>query len=453
MQTSTEILEKCRYHFKERMFLPNYVLFEYNNNRQKIIEKQISAYNGVKIKHNHGYFLNIKEEKLKINSSIKKIKNYAENFKNHFSNEEKHPYFPKSFIDKFDKELKSYLKNIEELENDNFLYSLENDLTNEIDKQIENLKSIIQNDVILDKVESFFEIGNPYSFSRIVDIIKEGKFRFSELIPPGYKDADTKDGISKYADLIIWKQILDFGKENSCPIIFVSNDVKEDWNEIDISTNDKKNIKTNRNKPRYELLMEFFENTSENIKKITLTDFINDFNTQLINKFDTSTLIEIRLKDVGKLIKEKTDTMIFEMESEIIQFISSENELVLLGEDTHVNDESYVIDKVIEVEESIIDNNRIAVEYYISVQNFIEYEYVEYWGRDEDTKEVIASPPSTLTKEGEIIVKLKKNFMVEFYDDYKYEIHNEPGYEFEIFEDNRSIRIDSWDERIDYEFN
>lgn len=141
------------------------------------------------------------------------------------------------------------------------------------------------------------------------------------------------------------------------------------------------------------------------------------------------------------------------MESEIIQFISVENEVALFGEDTHVNDESYVIDKVIEVEESIIDNNRITIEYYIAVQNFIEYEYVEYWGKDDDTKEVITSPPSTLTKEGEIIVKLKMNFMVKFFDDYKYEIHNESGYEFEIFEDNRSIRIDSWDQRIDYEFN
>lgn len=88
---------------------------------------------------------------------------------------------------------------------------------------------------------------------RLLEYIQEGELRFKYKMPPGYmdesekdkekeqgKDKETKrnnkeDGfeirIRKYGDLFIWKEILEIGKSlsNGEKIIFLTNDVKEDW--------------------------------------------------------------------------------------------------------------------------------------------------------------------------------------------------------------------------------
>jgi hypothetical protein len=58
--------------------------------------------------------------------------------------------------------------------------------------------------------------------------VAEGEFRYRNYVSPGFKD-DNKEGTQKYGDLIIWKQILSFAKDNNKPIILVSNDKKSDW--------------------------------------------------------------------------------------------------------------------------------------------------------------------------------------------------------------------------------
>lgn len=88
---------------------------------------------------------------------------------------------------------------------------------------------------------------------RLLKYIQEGELRFKYKMPPGYmdeaekdkekeqgKDKETKrnnkeDGfeirIRKYGDLFIWKEILEIGKSltEEEKIIFLTNDVKEDW--------------------------------------------------------------------------------------------------------------------------------------------------------------------------------------------------------------------------------
>lgn len=58
--------------------------------------------------------------------------------------------------------------------------------------------------------------------------IKEAENRFSKRVPPGYKDA-AKEGVSKYGDVILWFQIIEKAKIEKKPVIFITDDRKEDW--------------------------------------------------------------------------------------------------------------------------------------------------------------------------------------------------------------------------------
>lgn len=71
------------------------------------------------------------------------------------------------------------------------------------------------------------KVLKPFSPEEISEIEKEGEQRYSDKIPPGWKDASKGD--NRYGDLINWKEILRFAKESGKSIIYVSNDVKEDW--------------------------------------------------------------------------------------------------------------------------------------------------------------------------------------------------------------------------------
>lgn len=78
------------------------------------------------------------------------------------------------------------------------------------------------------------------SITEILEYIKEGEFRYSYKMPPGYMDEDKdkeskeKDSfetrIRKYGDLFVWKEILSIGSgANGNKVLFITNDVKEDW--------------------------------------------------------------------------------------------------------------------------------------------------------------------------------------------------------------------------------
>ncbi|MFV5442921.1 PIN-like domain-containing protein [Acinetobacter oleivorans] len=73
-------------------------------------------------------------------------------------------------------------------------------------------------------------------------LYKEGERRYANGIPPGYKDILKEeefffDGLrykSKFGDLIIFKQIIEFSKEKNIKnIVFISEDIKEDWRSVE----------------------------------------------------------------------------------------------------------------------------------------------------------------------------------------------------------------------------
>ena len=72
-------------------------------------------------------------------------------------------------------------------------------------------------------------VGAPYSDERLRALYDEGRTRFQEHVPPGFRDAETKPEPSRYGDLVLWQQVLDEAARRDAPVILVINDSKDDW--------------------------------------------------------------------------------------------------------------------------------------------------------------------------------------------------------------------------------
>lgn len=134
-----------------------------------------------------------------------------------------------------------------------------------------NAPDFDKDDVVKNKILSMYDkrVGNDYNCDELLEIYAKGKIRYENKIPPGYKD-DTRDkremgGRHVYGDLIVWMQIMDYAEANKKDVIFVGEDLKEDWWEKD----DGK-----INKPRQELLDEFRYRTGREIVFHTQKRFI-----------------------------------------------------------------------------------------------------------------------------------------------------------------------------------
>ena len=86
---------------------------------------------------------------------------------------------------------------------------------------------------LVQKVEQYGHVLPSPSQEEIFKWCEEGQDRYKKEIPPGFKDAKNKDGVRKYGDLIIWKELLKFACEQKKDIIFITDDVKADWWETD----------------------------------------------------------------------------------------------------------------------------------------------------------------------------------------------------------------------------
>jgi len=139
----------------------------------------------------------------------------------------------------------------------------------ELEKQKKKHPDFKSNDLVLSQITGLFKnkIGTEFSKDVLKKIYLEGKERYSERIPPGYKDADKSDKSERnvYGDLIIWKELIGHTQKEKKPIIFITDDRKEDWWSIE-------NGKTIR--PREELIKEFYDATSIRILIYNADNFL-----------------------------------------------------------------------------------------------------------------------------------------------------------------------------------
>ncbi len=107
-------------------------------------------------------------------------------------------------------------------------------LINQLEDQKAALLNRLNNDEVLEFVASLFDgsTGTEFSETELKDIATDGNHRFQHEIPPGYKDGKkdaSGDPYRKYGDLIIWRQLIAKAKAWTVPIIFITDDRKEDW--------------------------------------------------------------------------------------------------------------------------------------------------------------------------------------------------------------------------------
>lgn len=96
----------------------------------------------------------------------------------------------------------------------------------------------ITNDDVKDVLAEILQgkVGIAFAESRLVEIVKEGEQRYAQNIPPGFEDKGKHKGSTiseeirkRYGDLIIWYQVIEKAKAEQRPVILVTGDQKPDW--------------------------------------------------------------------------------------------------------------------------------------------------------------------------------------------------------------------------------
>lgn len=251
---------------KKRLHMPHHVGFEYHENRYERI---------------------MNEEKLRISSdpvtmvqqAFLKNKEYFERYKGY-----------QSEIDKLEEKYNEILSLIKKIQDEHPNYK--------------------KNDEIRDFLNDVYDkkVGASFSEDELVKIYQEGELRFKKNIPPGYEDR-TKKTIENnmYGDLIIWKQMIDCSKKNKKPLVFITDDEKEDWWKI---------IQGEKINPRLELIEEFKNNTGVNYWQYGSNRFL-----EYSKKYLNSNVNESTLKETSEVIAENNFEQINKMLEESNQFL------------------------------------------------------------------------------------------------------------------------------------
>ncbi|RZJ90057.1 MAG: hypothetical protein EOO20_09240 [Chryseobacterium sp.] len=208
---------------KDRIYLPYQSAVEYHRTRRSLIESNLNAYQKVEES-----FVSAMEKALG-------------------SELEKHKKHPSISVEKLTK-----LKN-------EFVIKLKKELA----KQRSLHPDFKQQDVVFEQLSVLFEncCGLKPVEADLKAIYDIGKDRYQRLIPPGYMDAkkaeadkskDVFNENSEYGDLLIWEDIISFCTTAKRPMIFITDDRKEDW----WLKVDGKTVS-----PRPELIQEFYDRT------------------------------------------------------------------------------------------------------------------------------------------------------------------------------------------------
>lgn len=182
-----EILEAL----KERLWLPHRAAEEYFDNRLTVIAQQEKAYE----------------------DALKTIRGLEESL----SNTREHPFLSDGLMQKFSGVLQ--------------------EVAAELSETKKSHAGRMSQDGVHKIVAELFDgrVGAPYPNVDLDEICKDGEDRYARKVPPGYKDegkGSASEAYRKFGDLIVWRQIMDRASEVEKPVIFVSDDKKEDWWQI-----------------------------------------------------------------------------------------------------------------------------------------------------------------------------------------------------------------------------
>ncbi|WP_432178785.1 PIN-like domain-containing protein [Streptomyces sp. NBC_00063] len=92
-----------------------------------------------------------------------------------------------------------------------------------------SLERVIDSDPVLIALGDIFDerTGKGFSDEEATKHTAESQRRAAEKIPPGYRDAGKAE--NAHGDFFVWEQLLVESAKDSKPLLFVTNDAKDDW--------------------------------------------------------------------------------------------------------------------------------------------------------------------------------------------------------------------------------
>lgn len=269
-------------HLNSRLWMPGHVETEYNSNRESVISKIFSDNYPVLIKNMET-----------TTASLNKLKDCWDAFNSKLDVEGKHPTIEKEKLNICMDALKTYIEKHTEFAND---------LQIQIDNKEKNIQAEINSDDLFDAINLHFEKGEDFSYDEMIEIIKnEGMFRYSISVPPGYKDSG-KSGLQVYGDLYVWKQIMNYAHDKKRNIIFICDDLKEDW-----CLKEKRNPERIE-EPRPELVKEMYDFAGVDFWMYSLSQFIYLSNKYFSTDIDIETVSTIDSKIKNSMVFNFKDT-------------------------------------------------------------------------------------------------------------------------------------------------
>ena len=238
-----------------------------------------------------------------------------------------------------------------------------------------------------------------YSFSKIYDICEDGDNRFKNNVPPGFKDK-AKQGLRQFSDLILWYEIMEYSLNQNKHILFITDDVKADWWES-IEQKDGTKSKEFHSK----LLAEFGKKTNHNIIALTSTELFSLISLEFdVTKQST---IEMALSQTNeRYIDAIKENVFWEVQDEIAfsgeQSIMDYNHIGTEGL-SELEAEEYEL-----VDYELIEQAEKKFVYLLTYKVKFIASSQEYLGRDDDTKEIIASPNNQHEFEGILKVRVER---------------------------------------------
>jgi hypothetical protein len=175
---------------KDRIWIPHQAATEYYENREKVIEDQLKVYDDINRLLDEAYV---------------KLENQLAAFKRHVS-----------------------------VKTGPVLESIKSAVVKAKESLAANKQAhpdAAASALLGEKLTALFEgkVGEQFSAARLLEIYEEAERRFKAQIPPGYKDAKGKEYPDKYGDVVMWFQLIEHAKRLRKPIIFVTDDRKDDW--------------------------------------------------------------------------------------------------------------------------------------------------------------------------------------------------------------------------------
>lgn len=295
-----------------------------------------------------------------------------------------------------------------------------NSIAAKYDEAIDEISNYFSSHSVLSQVKDMWTDDKPSLFidalfkgghvlpdlplSKIYQLCDDGERRFKDKMPPGYKDEKDKKGVRCYSDYFWWWETLEYCKKHRTNLVVVTDDLKEDWWDDSTSSLRKELIDEFKKRTNYR---DTNGNRCElNIKGYTAKSFFEDYakskRIQIPDAIDY--FLNMTDDDYIQSIEDSVFAKIFS------QLSYSRDEYVDLKTLDHLGDfeiEDWDVESEEYVEyETCRDNEYIY--YYITYHVVMTTQSYDYWGRDDDTKEVIKSEPYDHEVTGDVIVEVKR---------------------------------------------